>query len=64
MGDVMTLDELKALAREYLEAEREYRSAPCLHRYRGIVRTREIARRRKRWYAAHDALTNATKETP
>lgn len=43
----MTHVELLDLVRRYLRAESQARTLPCLHRYRGIVREREVARRWK-----------------
>ena len=60
----MTIDELKLLVREYLDAEREASSPPCLNRYRGAVRTREIARRNRKWRELHDQLSKAVGWTP
>lgn len=47
LGDLVTA---------FLEAERLHRQSPCLHRYRGIVREREVARRAKRYHEAREAL--------
>jgi len=41
----MTHEELLELVRHYLRAELEAQTPPCMHRYRGIVREREVARR-------------------
>lgn len=43
----MTVEQLAALVRAYLAADLDASSPPCLHRYRGIVREREVARRRR-----------------
>jgi hypothetical protein len=50
---------LAALVRAYLAADLEARSPPCLHRYRGIVRVREIERRWRVRREAREALDAA-----
>jgi hypothetical protein len=51
---------LSKLVADYLEAELQARSPPCTHRYRGIVREREVARRKKRWLEARTKLEAVT----
>jgi hypothetical protein len=43
----MAAEDLARLVRRYLDAEHLAQSSPCLHRYRGIVREREVARRER-----------------
>jgi hypothetical protein len=49
------------LVADFLAAEHLHQQAPCLHRYRGVVRAREVARRLRRYREAHAALEHATK---
>jgi hypothetical protein len=62
----MATQALPDLVRRYLRTELEYRTPPCLHRYRGIVREREIARRRRAWIALRTELEQAVavRDTP
>lgn len=55
---------LRARLRDYLQALHDNSSPPCLHRYRGIVREREIARRNQREKDALDALMAAVGFNP
>ncbi len=56
----MTGETLHDLVRDNLQAKHD-NSPPCLHRYRGIVREREIVRRAKREDSALAALWAAVK---
>jgi len=55
----MTAEDLADLVRRYLSAELKASSAPCLHRYRGIVREREVARRQREWIKLRSELEQA-----
>lgn len=60
----MTVEELADLVRRYLHAEVQYQTSPCMHRYRGIVREREIAERRKEWIRLRTELEQAVANAP
>jgi hypothetical protein len=55
----MNADDLTNLVRRYLSAELQARTSPCMHRYRGIVREREVARRQREWIRLRTALEQA-----
>jgi hypothetical protein len=59
MTERMTVEDLADLGRRYLGAELQASSAPCLHRYRGIVREREVARRQREWIKLRTELEQA-----
>ena len=52
------------LAADFLAAEQLADEAPCQHRYRGIVRTREVARRHRLYREARDRLKHAVSGEP
>jgi hypothetical protein len=53
LGDLVTA---------FLAAEDLHLGTPCLHRYRGIVRDREVARRARLYREAREALKRAVLE--
>lgn len=53
---------LDQLVLDFFKAERLHQEGPCLHRYRGAVRVREVARRSKRYREARHALELAARE--
>jgi len=58
----MLPEDLVKLVRRYLRAEQQVRAPLCLHRYRGIVREREEARRWKEWSKLRTELEQAVAE--
>ena len=58
----MTHEEFLELVRRYLRAELQARMPPCLHRYRGIVREREVARRWREYSKLRAELERAVAE--
>lgn len=55
----MTVEDLADLVRRFLHAEAQARSPPCMSRYRGIVREREVARRRGEYVRLRTELEQA-----
>lgn len=53
------MTDLADLVRRYLDAELQARTPPCMHRYRGIVRDREITRRQREWILLRTELEQA-----
>lgn len=61
---VPTVADLAALVRAFLAADLEARSEPCTHRFRGVIRRREVARRWRVQCAAREALDEALSRVP